>query len=280
MQQIKTWSLLLVLCAGCLDAWFYNNKPSTERLKDAKTKDATTPTAVLMKEGKEDGNLSDVGEEILKVATGIRNLIDEWDANTTAWTTTGNQTRMMETANPNITDETGRLKGEGVEQGSGVGEGDRLGSGDDSGGRLEISSTNIPSTSPCFPVPADWPICKQPKFFTLPNFFNHTSVEEVEAVLNKWVWLKRASCHHSTELFLCLLLAPRCSLPASHLPCRSFCHVLQDSCWGSLENGSLPVDCHLLPESEQEFETPGCATVSNQKGNTGGLKCILNADTF
>lgn len=142
------------------------------------------------------------------------------------------------------------------------------------------------SDPPCLPVPSDWSICsgKGPKSFMLPNFFNHTSVEEVGAVLQEWAWLAREGCHQSAEWFLCLLLAPRCPAPAAPLPqplpCRSFCHVLQDSCWASLENGRLPVECHLLPERAQEPGRPACASVSNQKGNPGGLECILLGDTF
>uniref|UniRef100_A0A3B4UH65 FZ domain-containing protein n=1 Tax=Seriola dumerili TaxID=41447 RepID=A0A3B4UH65_SERDU len=115
-------------------------------------------------------------------------------------------------------------------------------------GTLHINA----SDPPCLPTPSDWPICsgKQPKFLTLPNFFNHTSVEEVGAFLKEWAWLTRVGCHHGTEWFLCLLLAPGCPSPLAplRLPCRSFCHVLRDSCWASLENGRLPVECRLLPE--------------------------------
>lgn len=165
-----------------------------------------------------------------------------------------------------------------------------------------LKSTLTPPVSPinqsdsaCLPVPSDWPICsgKRSKYFMLPNFFNHTSVEEVGVVLQEWAWLLRAGCHHGTEWFLCLLLAPRCPTPNTtaptplpaqsptahpYLPCRSFCHVLQDSCWASLENGRLPVECHLLPDREPGH--PPCVSVSNQKGNPGGLECILCGDTF
>ncbi len=150
---------------------------------------------------------------------------------------------------------------------------------------LRPPDSHINSSDPlCLPVPSDWSICsgKQPKSFALPNFFNHTSVEEVGAVLQEWAWLTKEGCHHGAEWFLCLLLAPRCPLPAAplHLPCRSFCQVLQDSCWASLENGHLPVECHLLPERAQEPGRPACVSVSNWKGNPGGLECILSADTF
>ncbi|KAF3857459.1 hypothetical protein F7725_009318 [Dissostichus mawsoni] len=70
--------------------------------------------------------------------------------------------------------------------------------------------------------------------------------------------------------FLCLLLAPRCTAPPHpHLPCRSFCQVLQDSCWASLEDGRLPVECHLLPDGGQEPGGPACASVSNLKEESG-----------
>lgn len=250
------WSLLLVLCAGSLEAWWFSNNPQPTT-GSTTTEGATTPSGVLVTQGTKDGKISQVGEEILKVATGIRQVIDDWDATTTAWTTSGGLTGT--TAKPNITDEKGRLRGARVEQG--VGEGDRFWSGS------EVSSVDTTSTSPCFPVPSDWPICKQPNVFSLPNFFNHTSVEEVDAVLREWVWLVRTRCHRHTERFLCLLLAPRCPIPAAPLPSRGFCHVLQDSCWAFLENGRLPVDCHFLPETEQEYQSPGCAAVSSRKGN-------------
>lgn len=251
MSGIQMWSLLLVLCAGSLEAWWFSKQPQSTTLS-LTTEGATTPSGVLVTEGTEDGKISQVGEEILKVATGIRQVVDNWDATTTAWTTSGGLTGTVEAAKPNITDEKGRLRGARVEQG--FGEGDRFWS-------------SVDTTSPCFPVPSDWPICKQPNVFSLPNFFNHTSMEEVDAVLREWVWLVRAGCHRDTERFLCLLLAPRCLIPAAPLPCRGFCHVMQDSCWASLENGRLPVDCHFLPETEQEYESPGCAAVGSRTGN-------------
>ncbi|CAM9329034.1 unnamed protein product [Lampetra planeri] len=91
-----------------------------------------------------------------------------------------------------------------------------------------------PLVSPRRPI---GPFAKKTTLFTLPNFLNHTSVEEVGAVLQQWAWLTRAGCHHSVEWFLCLLLGtsvPLACRPPPHLPCRSFCHVLQDSCWASL----------------------------------------------
>ncbi|MEQ2206874.1 hypothetical protein XENOCAPTIV_004055, partial [Xenoophorus captivus] len=108
MSRIQTWSLLLVLSAGSLEAWwFYNNpKPTTESPMETTTVNGTTPSAVLIKEGKEEGNLSQVGEEILKVATGIRKFVDDWDPTATAWTTSGGLTRRVEAATPNITDKT------------------------------------------------------------------------------------------------------------------------------------------------------------------------------
>lgn len=347
MSRIQTWFLLLVLCAGNLEAWwwFSEPEPTTETPTEAVTRGASTPpgttgattppgttgastppgmtgaattaNATKTKEEEEDDNLSGVGEEIINVATGIRKFVEAWDVTPTARTTNGGLTEKVESANPNTTGNANRFRGERVGEGSGTGVGDMSGSGSGSGADFEsdvesvmvlrgdevlpsnlsvilgdvfeingtvegvLDSTltppdsHTPASDPlCLPVPSDWPICsgKRPKFFTLPNFFNHTSVEEVGAVLEEWAWLTRKGCHHSAEWFLCLLLAPRCPPPATplHLPCRSFCQVLQDSCWASLENGRLPVECHLLPEGEQELGRPACVSVSNWKGNPAG----------
>lgn len=348
MFKVRTWFLLLVVCAGSLEAWFWSStsnadtatKSPSETTTTAGTTGATTTPGGTKntEEDDDDDNLSGVGEEIINVASGIRKLVKEWDESPTpsptpsltpsstpslspstsqsTGTTNGSLTPKVEHANPNTTGNTDRVTGVRVEDGSGDHSGSdvelvKVLKGLDGGKVLpsnlteiiddvsEInetlegvldstptpfdSRTNV-SDPTCLPVPSDWPICsgKRPKFFTLPNFFNHTSVEEVGAVLQEWAWLTRAGCHHSAEWFLCLLLAPRCSSPAApaHLPCRSFCLVLQDSCWASLENGRLPVDCHLLPESEQEASYPSCVSVSNWKGNPGGLECILCGDTF
>lgn len=300
MLRIQTL-LLLVLCAGSLDAWLWFAPPETttapaQTTPAGTTGGNTTANGTQKKEEEEDDNLSGVGEEILNVTTGIRKFVQEWDATTatTRTTTNGGLTEMVESANPNTTGNTNRERGvEGSGSGSDVESGDKVNvTGDVSkvNETLEVvlDSTLTPSDSPingsappCLPVPSDWPICsgKRPKSFTLPNFFNHTSVEEVGAVLQEWAWLTRARCHHSAEWFLCLLLAPRClaGSPAAaplHLPCRSFCQVLQDSCWASLENGRLPVECHLLPDGAQEPGRPVCASVSNMKGNPSGLECI------
>lgn len=312
--MLKIQTLLLVLGAGSLDAWWFGVPVAVTKAPAATTPAGTigantTVNGTTQKmEEEEDDNLSGVGEEI--VATGIRKFVEAWDVTPTptSRTTNGSLTEMMESANPNM---TGNAKGEG---GDGFGMGvSGSGSGSDPGSHVEgdkilavnltrtkadvskinetvegvLDSTLTPPDSRingsdphCLPVPSDWPICsgKRPKSFTLPNFLNHTSVEEVGAVLQEWAWLTRARCHHSAGWFLCLLLAPRCPSTAAaplHLPCRSFCQVLQDSCWPSLENGRLPVECSLLPET-------ACASVSNLKGNPGGLECIPSGggDTF
>jgi len=290
MLRIQTCSLLLVLCAGSLEAWLWYKEPEptteTSTETTATTSAATTASATTMKEGKVDGTLSGVGEEIISVATGIRKFVETWDGTPTTWTTSRSFTEKVESAKPNVTDETGRFREGRVDEGSGVVGGNGSGSRADIGSvvKIDVSRINVTvaSASPCLPVPSDWPVCKRPNFFTLPNFFNHTSVEEVRAVLDEWAWLVRAGCHHSAEWFLCLLLAPRCPSPAAPLllPCRGFCHVLQDSCWASLENGRLPVECDHLPETAQEPGRPACASVSNWKGNPSGLECILCGDTF
>lgn len=102
--------------------------------------------------------------------------------------------------------------------------------------------------------------------FVVPNYLNHSTVEEVHALLNDWAWLLRSQCHHSLEWFFCLLLVPKCG-PVALLPCRSFCEVLKDSCWTLLDEGHLPVECHALPEEEEEEDGYQCLSVSNQKGN-------------
>lgn len=365
MLRIQTWLLLLVFCAGNLEAWFWSLKqePATETpaktgttssntpigktdainttttsggttvtatsgdTNATATSGATTPANATKKEDEEDDDLSGIGEGIISVATEIRKFVEAWNVTPTAWTTNEGLTEKAESANPNMTGNANRFRGERVEEGSGLRIGDGSGSGSglraDLGSDVEsvmvfkgdrvlpgyltriigdvskvnktvdgvLDSTFTPpesriygSDSPCLPVPADWSICssKKQKFFTLPNFFNHTSVEEVGSVLQEWAWLKGAGCHHSAEWFLCLLLAPRCPSPTApvHPPCRSFCQVLQDSCWASLDNGRLPVECHLLPESVQEPRRPVCVSVSNWKGNPGGLECILIGDTF
>lgn len=99
----------------------------------------------------------------------------------------------------------------------------------------------------------------------LPNYLNHSTVAEVQALLHSWAWLLKSRCHHSLEWFFCLLLAPKCgSLVPPPLPCRSFCEVLKDSCWTLLDEGRLPVECHALPDEEDDGYR--CLSVSNQKG--------------
>ncbi|KAK5847992.1 hypothetical protein PBY51_017077 [Eleginops maclovinus] len=291
--------LLLALCAWNSDAWFWSNPdPTTPALLEmapAGTTGAVNATQKKPEEEEED-NLSGVGEEILNVATGIRKFVQAWDVTPTPGTINGGPTQKVESANPNTTGNANGVRGERVEEGE-VGDVESVLNGEEILANLtgiivsEISETVegvldsslLPHDSrinACLPVPSDWPICsgKRLKSFTLPNFFNHTTVEEVGAVLQEWAWLTRLRCHHGTEWFLCLLLAPRCTAPL-HLPCRSFCQVLQDSCWASLEDGRLPVECHLLPDGAQEPGRPVCASVSNLKGN-GGLECILFGDTF
>lgn len=316
--------LLLVLHAGNSDAWLFPfvDDPTTETPTVAAITGATTPPGTTStnvttngtKTEEEDDDLSGVGEVILNVATGIREIVEAWDATTTAGTAVGGLTQRAESANANATGKAGLFGGRrGEEEGSGLGSGDVFGS--DSGspdvsrsdakvlrgggvppGNLSLIKSGAVNETvegaldpapgpPCLPVPPDWPVCsgKGPKSFALPNFFNHTSVEEVRAVLEEWAWLTRKGCHPSAEWFLCLLLAPRCPAPDTPpplLPCRRFCLVLQDSCWASLENGRLPVECHALPEGAPEPGRSACVSVSNWKGNPGGLECIRSGNTF
>lgn len=103
--------------------------------------------------------------------------------------------------------------------------------------------------------------------FVVPNYLNQSSVEEVRVLLNEWAWLLRSHCHHSLEWFFCLLLVPKCGspVPLPVLPCRSFCEVLRDSCWTLLDEGRLPVECHTLPDEEDDGYQ--CLSVSKRKGN-------------
>lgn len=311
MLRIQLWLLVLVLCAGSLEAWWWvKSETPTETPMEttpAGTTSATmTANATKRKEEQEDDDLSGVGDEIINVATVIRKFVEAWDATPTVRTTNGGLTEKVESANPNMAGNTNRFRGERVEGGSLVGLGDGFGSDVESvtlwkgdkdlpsnltmitGDVSKINGTvegtppdsHINGSDPfCLPVPSDWSISsgKWPKSFTLPNFFfflffNHTSVEEVGDVLQEWAWLARAGCHYGTEWFLCLLLAPRCLSPTAplHLPCRSFCQVLQASCWASLGNGHVPVECHLLPERVQEPGRPACVSVSNWKVTPAG----------
>ncbi|KAG7271279.1 hypothetical protein CRUP_003231 [Coryphaenoides rupestris] len=133
------------------------------------------------------------------------------------------------------------------------------------------------------PVPSDWPICRHRKYFSLPNYFNHTTAEEVEAFLKQWEWLVRDGCYRNSEWFLCLLATPKhpsdpagngnrstAMLPARrHLPCCSFCHHLQDSCWAKLEGSDFPVDCDSLPTEAAAHRQPGVKGERGSKGDKG-----------
>ncbi|XP_045075527.1 frizzled-10-A-like [Coregonus clupeaformis] len=255
MSKMKLWlglPLLLALSAGRLDAWFWNNDPDP-------TTQAPTKAPLLGKAGaggqpkRGEENLAGVGAEIINVADGIRSGLRESESLVIPTNLTG----VVED------DLTGV---EGVKQ-----------------GELKTNLSDITShdhNGTCHLVPSDWPICisRGSKHFSLPNFLNHTSVEEVGIVLREWAWLAKAGCHHGAEWFLCLLLVPRCPLPGQVptkvplLPCCSFCHVLQDSCWPALDDGQLPVECNMLPDRDQEagLRCPSCVSVSNRKGKTAG----------
>jgi len=134
----------------------------------------------------------------------------------------------------------------------------------------EVAQSALDSESPeCLFLDTALPFCSSMvgQRFALPNFFNHSSVEEVRALLNEWAWLLGSRCHHSLEWFFCLLLVPKCGsvVPLPVLPCQSFCQVLRDSCWMLLDEGHLPVECHTLPDEEDDGYQ--CLSVSNQKGN-------------
>lgn len=278
MAGIQTLYLFLALCAGNSESWFWlsaQDGGTTETPTEALTTNAsTTPvTATNAAKEEEDDNLSGIGEipdvasGILDVASEIPQLVEAWNAS--RWNTDGAGGK----AEPNSTGNATTPRGEGEREGSGSGWGPAADAG--SGGESVLCSPGATAAAPdgvgedaplpaCLPAPSDWPICsaRRPQTLTLPNIFNHTSVEEVGAVLREWAWLVERGCHPSAEWFLCLLLAPGCPRRAP-LPCRSFCQTLRDSCWAWLDHGRLPVACQHLPD----VAPPTCVSVSNWKGN-------------
>ncbi|TWW80493.1 Collagen alpha-1(XVIII) chain [Takifugu flavidus] len=97
-----------------------------------------------------------------------------------------------------------------------------------------------PGESPqCLLLDTALPFCSVTgEYFLVPNYLNHTTVAEVQ----------------------CGSLVPL-------LPCRRFCEVLKDSCWSLLDEGRLPVECHALPDEEDDGYQ--CLSVSNQKEDNG-----------
>uniref|UniRef100_A0A8C3A675 Collagen alpha-1(XVIII) chain n=1 Tax=Cyclopterus lumpus TaxID=8103 RepID=A0A8C3A675_CYCLU len=136
----------------------------------------------------------------------------------------------------------------------------------------EVAKSALSVKSPqCLLLDTALPFCSSMvgERFVVPNYLNQSSVEEVQVLLNEWAWLLKSPCHHSLEWFFCLLLVPKCSslVPLPVLPCRSFCKVLRDSCWPLLDEGRLPVECHILPDEDDDGYQ--CLSVSNQKEDTG-----------
>lgn len=134
----------------------------------------------------------------------------------------------------------------------------------------EVGRPALDAESPqCLLLDTALPFCSSMagQWFAVPNYFNQSSVEEIQALLNEWAWLLNSQCHHSVEWFFCLLLVPKCGslAPLPVLPCQSFCEVLRDSCWTLMDEGRLPVECHTLPDEEEDGYQ--CLSVSNQKGN-------------
>lgn len=118
----------------------------------------------------------------------------------------------------------------------------------------------------CLLLDTTLPFCSSMtgELFLVPNYLNHSTVVQVQVLLHNWAWLLKSRCHHSLEWFFCLLLVPKCGSLVPLLPCRSFCEVLKDSCWTLLDEGRLPVECHALPDEEDDGYQ--CLSVSNQKG--------------
>lgn len=254
---------LLALCAVPLNAWLWLSGP-------AETETSKVDTGI-----RQEGNISDVGAKILNVASGIREFVDNWDEDPTAdgsavlkKTTAEDSTRQGHVSKGNVKSlvETSDSKsGSKVSSGSGW----QLGSG--STMDLETTEPMPVNSTRCLTKGSDWPFCSSggTEGFSLPNFLNHTSQEEVAVVFREWAWLLRSGCHHGVEWFFCLLLMPQCHQPSNKalkapLPCRSFCEVLLDSCWINLQSRDLPVACHTLPEG-QHLGQP-CVVVSNLKG--------------
>uniref|UniRef100_A0A3P9CGE2 Collagen alpha-1(XVIII) chain n=1 Tax=Maylandia zebra TaxID=106582 RepID=A0A3P9CGE2_9CICH len=136
----------------------------------------------------------------------------------------------------------------------------------------EVGRPALDAESPqCLLLDTALPFCSSMagQWFVVPNYFNQSSVEEIQALLNEWAWLLNSQCHHSVEWFFCLLLVPKCGslAPLPVLPCQSFCEVLRDSCWTLLDEGRLPVECHTLPDEEEDGYQ--CLSVSNQKEDSG-----------
>lgn len=138
----------------------------------------------------------------------------------------------------------------------------------------EMPATESPH---CVLVDSDLPFCHglENSSFTVPNFFNQSSVKDVQALLGEWAFLMESGCHHAAERFFCLLAMPRCGVPglSPQMPCRSFCELLIDSCWTLLQDRRLPVECSSLPEESDDGSQ--CLSVSTQKGK-GGLECHLS----
>lgn len=135
---------------------------------------------------------------------------------------------------------------------------------------IEVAKSTLVVESPqCLLLDFDLPFCSSMvgERFSVPNHLNQSSVEDIQALLNEWQWLLKSHCHHSLEWFFCLLLVPKCGSmgPLQVLPCQSFCEVLRDSCWTFLDEGHLPVECHTLPDEEDDGYQ--CLSVSNLKGN-------------
>lgn len=285
MRFSQGLSLLLIVYVGPLNAVWWINQDAT--IGPTVDKDSGTTS--------EDKNIGDVGSDIIDVATGFVQNLDQKPTvnrnNAVTKRTPGISSKRDHSKTGNDKSLSEEVKHEMNVKGS---SGDASGSGLGSGPTLDLaqegkkttgtwvtdSRISIISTpaSPkdsinCLPRGSDWPYCVShgEVTFSVPNFFNHTQAEDVVAVLNEWDWLLRSGCHHGLEWFFCLLLAPRCHQPSEKsgivlLPCRTFCEVLLDSCWTVLQERGLPVACHTLPEGPEPSQP--CITVSNHKGKT------------
>ncbi|CAL8341017.1 unnamed protein product [Boreogadus saida] len=278
--------LLVALWTASGHAWFWNEPPATT----VDSPEGSTATGTEEPEQPME-TTTDVGAEVVDVANGIRKLVSTWEPTTEALQlTTVKPTSLphKEDSQPENKDsqpekkdsqpENGKTQPENVEAENvttGVPtDAEKLGNGSSSPEALSSLAPlecNKPATDTavgavvapqnCLFPETSLPFCSfnGGDSFAVPNHFNHSSIEEVQAHFSQWAWLLHSRCHHSLEWLFCLLLVPKCG-PGARLPCRSSCEVLRDSCWTILDEGRLPVECQILPDDQ-------CLSLSNQKGN-------------
>lgn len=307
-SEMRLWLgfTLFVLCAALLSARLVesDSKPTEPPTVD---NGALTGGEIPKKE-----DVSEVGEAIISVTRGIKNSVQKWEQSTTSYASLladevspGILKMLDPTKTGNDKFYVKRLDSDSDRESVGE-DSSGLSSGFTMDLNLEKTSTAInimeasenttnaissikafnnisaqtsiePLDSPrCLSRSSDWAFCSSGGTlgFSLPNFLNHTRVEDVVALIHEWAWLLKSGCHHGLEWFFCLLVTPECQHPLDQaqaflLPCRSFCEVLLDSCWMVLQEKGLPVACHTLPEGP-DLKQP-CLVVNNRKGKMASL---------